>query len=152
MRASGLGIMNVPVNHEYSVVDNPLVPQLLEELADVGANLGWIGIAELRLQFCDDLGEGALAVAALQDLPACALQLDCAFRKQDHARLLSVSPPQRQPAARRGWLESSGGGMLVSVPGSDARTDKRRFAVDVRKRKQVPPHRSAPVGMTKYSD
>src|ERR1019366_10188836 len=67
------------------VINNPLVPQLFEELADVGANLGWIGIGELGLQLCDDLGEGALTVAALQYLPPRALQFDCAFGKQDHA-------------------------------------------------------------------
>jgi hypothetical protein len=31
------------------VVDNPLVPELFEELADVAANFGRIGIAELGL-------------------------------------------------------------------------------------------------------
>src|SRR4029077_1373411 len=61
------------------VIHNPLVPQLLQELADVGANLGGIGVAELGLQFCDDLAEGAVTVAALQNLAPCALQLDCAF-------------------------------------------------------------------------
>jgi len=47
------------------IIDDPLMPQLLEELADVSSNLRWIGFGELGLQFCDDLGEGALAVAAL---------------------------------------------------------------------------------------
>jgi hypothetical protein len=31
------------------VIDDPFVPELLEELADVGANLGGIGVAELSL-------------------------------------------------------------------------------------------------------
>jgi hypothetical protein len=29
------------------VIDDPLVAQLLEELADVGANLGWVRVGEL---------------------------------------------------------------------------------------------------------
>ena len=33
------------------VIDDPFVPQLFEELADVGANFGRVGIAELGLQF-----------------------------------------------------------------------------------------------------
>ena len=52
---------------ERSVVDDPLVPQLFEELADVGANLLGVRVAELGLQLCDDLAEGALAIAALED-------------------------------------------------------------------------------------
>ncbi len=55
------------------IVYDPLVAQLLEKLADVGANLGGIGVAELSLQFCDDLAEGALAVASLQNLPSLSL-------------------------------------------------------------------------------
>ena len=55
------------------IIDDPLVAQLFEELADVGANLDGIGFAELGLQFCDDLGEGSLAVTALQDLSPCSL-------------------------------------------------------------------------------
>jgi hypothetical protein len=31
------------------VIDDPLVAKLLEELADVGANLGGIGVGELSL-------------------------------------------------------------------------------------------------------
>src|ERR1700691_1120693 len=74
------------------IINDPLVPQLLEELADVGANLGGIGVRELSLQFSDDLAEGALAVAALQDLTSCALQLDCSFERQDHPVLFGASP------------------------------------------------------------
>ena len=59
--------------------------QLLEELADIGANLGGIGGGELGLQFCDDFAEGALAVAAFEHLASGALQLDCAFGEQDYA-------------------------------------------------------------------
>jgi len=74
------------------VVDNPLVPQLLQELADVGANLRRVRVAELSLQFCDDLGEGALAVATLEDLTACALEFHCAFGEQDHACFFCAAP------------------------------------------------------------
>src|ERR1022692_433493 len=82
------------------IVDNPLVPQLLQKLADVGANLGGIRVAKLGLQFSDDLAEGTLPVAALQHLPSRALQLDRAFGKQDYALLFAPSPAATGRQAR----------------------------------------------------
>src|SRR5580698_10407549 len=55
------------------VIDDPLMPQLLEELADVRANLRRVCVGELSLEFCDDLGEDALAIATLEYLTPCAL-------------------------------------------------------------------------------
>jgi len=84
-------IATVPGVRAYSgpesalIVDNPLTPQLLEKLADVAPNFGRVGHAELGLQFCDDLGESALTVAALEYLASGALQLDRALREQDYA-------------------------------------------------------------------
>jgi len=67
------------------IIHNPLVAELLQKLADVGADLGGIGICELGLQFFKDLAERALAVAAFEHLTSCALQFDCAFGEQDYA-------------------------------------------------------------------
>lgn len=82
------------------IVDNPLMPQLLKKLADVAANFGWVGYAELSLQFCDDLSEGALTVAALEYLASGALQLDCALGKKDYALFARFT--LRTPAATGG--------------------------------------------------
>src|SRR5580700_4726320 len=82
-----------------SVVDDPLVLQLLEKLTDVDANLGWIGEAELRLQFLDDLAERALAIAALQYLQARTLQTNRAFGKQDRAAGFGAALLLGAPAA-----------------------------------------------------
>ncbi len=73
------------------VIDDPFVTQLLEEIADVAANLGGIGVSELRLQFCDDLVKSALAVATLDHQPAGALQANRTFGKQDHALLFAAT-------------------------------------------------------------
>jgi hypothetical protein len=81
------------------VIHDPLVPELLEKLADIGANLGGIGVAELSLQFCNDLPEGALAVAPLEHLSSGALQFDCAFGKQDDTFFLAAGLTLRSPAA-----------------------------------------------------
>ena len=132
------------------IVDNPLVAQLLEELADVGADLGGISIAELRLQFSDDLAEGALAVATLQYLPTCALQFDCAFGEQDHA-FFAAGLVLCSPAAtggKAGLAGILGRGHVSVVPLSATRP----------KRKQVPrlriaideANRNAPLGMTDF--
>jgi hypothetical protein len=72
-------------NETRLVIHDPLVAQLFEKLADVGANLGGVGDGELRLQFVNDFGEGALTVATLQDLSPGALEFDCAFGEQDYA-------------------------------------------------------------------
>ena len=76
--------------------------QLFQKLADVGANLRRVRVGELGLQFLDDLAEGALTVAALQDLAACALQLDCAFGKKDYADLFGAGLLFGTPAATGG--------------------------------------------------
>src|SRR5271169_1627498 len=74
------------------VIYDPLLLQLLQKRGDIGANLFRIGGAELFLQLRDDLAERALAVAALQHLPARALQFDGAFGEQDHAIRLRPAP------------------------------------------------------------
>src|ERR1700674_3413109 len=93
--ATGLGLLKSAL-----VVDDPLVPQLLEKLADIRANLPGIGVAELGLQFCDDLGEGALSVAALEDLPPGALQLDRAFGEQNSTIFFRTAPAATGGQAR----------------------------------------------------
>jgi hypothetical protein len=74
------------------VIDDPLALQLFQELADVTANLFWIGNRELFLQLGDDLSERALAVAALQNLAPGALQLDGAFGEEDDAVFFAAAP------------------------------------------------------------
>jgi hypothetical protein len=66
--------------------------QLLQELADVVADLRWVGGDELFLQLRKNLNESALAVAMLQHLASGALELDCAFGKEDYAILLASTP------------------------------------------------------------
>src|ERR1700722_6932510 len=106
MRASGLGTVMKVVSvlrnsraarrtesrcshmiYPTSIIHDPLFLQLLQKLADVGANLFRVRGGELLLQFADDLAEGALAVALLQNLATGALQLDGAFGEEDHANL-----------------------------------------------------------------
>src|SRR5271170_6741232 len=96
MRASGLGIIigadeRGAVNCERLVIDNPLLPQLFEKQADVGANLLRVRVAKLGLQLCDDLAEGALAVAALEYQQAGIAQAKRALRIQDHAFWFAAS-------------------------------------------------------------
>ena len=55
------------------IINDPFVPQLFEELADVSANFGRVDIPELRLQFCGDLAERTLAVATFEHQPSRAL-------------------------------------------------------------------------------
>src|SRR5208283_1401639 len=74
------------------VINNPLMLQLLEKLADIGSDLGRVRNAELRLQFFDDLPECPLAVAAFEYLQTGALQPNRAFRKKHHAILLRATP------------------------------------------------------------
>ena len=96
-------------NHDFSsyqqrlVIDDPLALQLLKKPAALVANCRGIRSGELLLQFRDDPAESALAVALLQQQPSGALQLDCAFGKEDYAFLFTSSP-----AAPRGesWLAS----------------------------------------------
>ena len=60
-------------------------------------------IAELGLQFCDDLAEGALAVAALEYLAACTLQLIApSGNRTMRSSCRAAFRPQRHPVARRG--------------------------------------------------
>src|ERR1700674_4172763 len=92
MRARGLGTISFHARTSDSIIDNALLPQLLEKLSDVVANLGRIGGGVLTLRFRDDLEEGALAVAMLEHLPSRALQLDGAFGKQDHEIFLAAIP------------------------------------------------------------
>ena len=75
-------------------------------------------LVELGLQFRDDLGEGALAVAALEHLPAGALQFDCAFGEQDHLRIFCASLIFGAPSAtgRQAWLAGVFGRGHASVP------------------------------------
>jgi hypothetical protein len=70
------------------IIDNPLIPQLLQKLADVSPDFPRIGHAELSLQFGDDLREGALPVAALKHLASGTLQFDRSFGKEDYANLI----------------------------------------------------------------
>src|ERR1700728_807593 len=100
------------------------MPQLLKKLADVGANLCRIGIPELSLQFCNDLGEGALAVAALEHLPPRPLQLDRAFGEQDHAFFVA-SFIFRPPAAAHCEARLAGifGRRHVSCPRFETRPE-----------------------------
>ena len=58
---------------------------MFQELADVGANLLRISVAELGLQFCNDVAEGALAVAALEYEQTGIAQAKRSFRIQDRA-------------------------------------------------------------------
>src|SRR5215467_13571148 len=81
---------------------NALLLQLLEEQADVGADLLGIGLAELLLQVCHNLSKCALAIAAFEHLSSSPLQLDCAFRKHDHAGLVGSARRRRGPARPNG--------------------------------------------------
>jgi hypothetical protein len=67
------------------IIHDALVAQLLEELADVGADFGGIGSGELGLQPGDDFTEGSFAVAAFEDLATGALEFDGAFGEENHA-------------------------------------------------------------------
>lgn len=74
------------------IVDDSFALQLLQERADIGANFFWIGGAKFFVQFRDEFAEGALAVATFEHLTSCALQLDGAFGKQDHAVFFRAAP------------------------------------------------------------
>src|SRR5271168_3902092 len=78
------------------------MPQLLEKLADVGANLGGVRVGELDLQFCDDLAECAFPIALLENLPACSLELDRALGKQNHPHVIRARLVLDTPAATGG--------------------------------------------------
>ena len=91
----------------WLVVDDALVAKLFEELTDVGANFCGIGVDELSLQFRNYLGEGALAVAAFQNLAAGALQLDRAFGEKDHA-IFGAGLLFGSPAAFGGKMRAAG--------------------------------------------
>jgi|HubBroStandDraft_6_1064221.scaffolds.fasta_scaffold06731_9 hypothetical protein len=92
------------------------MPQLLKKLADVAANFGWVGDAELSLQFCDDPGEGALTVAALEYLASGALQLDRAFGKQNHALFARFTFSTPAATGGQSWVAGIFGGRHASVP------------------------------------
>jgi len=81
------------------IIHNPLMPQLLKKLTDIGANLGGVGVAELSLQFSNDLAEGSLAVAAFEHLASRALELNRSFRKENHADFLCSDLTFCSPAA-----------------------------------------------------
>src|SRR5271166_2216657 len=83
------------------VINNPLMLQLLEKLADIGSDLGRVRNAELRLQFFDDLPECPLAVAAFEYLQTGALQPNRAFRKKHHAILLRATPAAAIPVQHK---------------------------------------------------
>ena len=85
------------------VIDDSLALQLLEKPADLLSNCRGIRVAELFLQFRDDLAESALAVAMLQHQPPCALQFDCAFGEEDYAILFASSPTA---PGSESWLAS----------------------------------------------
>src|SRR5262252_6313695 len=91
---------------DHSIVYNSLLLQLLKEQADIGANLLRISLAEFFLQLCNDLGECALAVAALEHEFACSLKLDGSFRKQDNAGFFASGLRALTPAASgsEAWL------------------------------------------------
>lgn len=83
------------------VVYDSLVLQLLQEFADVVANLSGVGGATvLLLQFRNDFAEGALAVAALEDLASGALQFDRTFGEEDDAILFGTAPAASGGEAR----------------------------------------------------
>ncbi len=84
------------------------MPQLFQKLADIGANLRGVRINELCSQFFDDLRESTLAVAALEHLPPRALELDCAFGKQDQAFLIAARLGFGSPAASGGEAWDAG--------------------------------------------
>jgi hypothetical protein len=127
------------------------VAQLLEKLADVGANLCRVCVGELRFQFLDDLAESALAVAALQDLTACALQLDCAFGKKDYADFFGAGLLLGTPAATGGQARLTvvfGRGHASGVSRSVVRCTRKqvprlRIAIDKA-------NRNTPLGMTGF--
>lgn len=81
------------------IIHYSLVPQLLEELADICANLERIGSAKFGLQFFYKLPERALPVAALQHLPSRPLKLYCTLGKQEHALRCAARITLRRPAA-----------------------------------------------------
>jgi len=95
----GSGVKSGTLNNPQSACGG-----VAPELADVGADLGGIGICELGLQFFKDLAERALAVAAFEHLTSCALQFDCAFGNRTTRSSVPGLPsaPHRHPAARRG--------------------------------------------------
>ncbi|MGC1373054.1 MAG: MmcQ/YjbR family DNA-binding protein [Candidatus Sulfotelmatobacter sp.] len=89
------------------IIDNPLVLQLLQKLADVAANLARIRIRKLLLQLFDYFSEGAFAIAAFEHLPPRTLQLDGAFWKQNHPLLLRAAPAATRRQTRlRGIFRS----------------------------------------------
>ena len=111
------------------VINDSLTLQLLEELGDIGADLGGIGDGKLGLQFFYDLGECALAVATLQDLPASALQFDCALGEQNHA-FFDAGFGVGSPAASgcESWLAGVGGRGHANVgPSAAGCREKSRF-------------------------
>jgi hypothetical protein len=63
------------------IIDDTLALELFEELADVGADFGGVGLGELSLEFSYDFAEGALTVTAFEHLASRALKVDRPFRK-----------------------------------------------------------------------
>src|SRR5215471_13311013 len=58
------GVINLcNLTSAISIINNSFVVQLLQERDHVGADFSWLREDVLRLQFLDDVGQGALPVA-----------------------------------------------------------------------------------------
>src|SRR5579872_2974477 len=118
------------------IIDNSLVSQLLEELADVAADFGWIRDAKLVLQFFDEFSEGSLAVTTFENLPACALQFYRALGKQNDTFLFGPAPAATRCQTRLAGIfrrrhptsSQSGRRPAEAIPAAHTRSKARRVA------------------------
>ena len=83
-------------------VEGALVLESLKVTEDVGFDLCGLGFGVELLKFCDDLLDSVMAIAALDDFEAGAIQAEGAFRHEQHVLVVVFAEAAACSEARAG--------------------------------------------------